>query len=121
MKFTTALVAFISSTVVAYSTPLNPRDVYVPAITYPTAGTVWQSKGKYNVTWDASDAPEFISNKFFIRLNAGGRILPIVLAEDFDPRAGTVEIELPWIVPGDDYGITLFGNSGNQSPAITIQ
>ena len=42
--FTAALVSFVSAIPVA-------RDVYVPPITYPTAGTNWTVNSTVTVTW----------------------------------------------------------------------
>lgn len=38
------------------------RDVFVPRITSPVAGDVWNSNQQAQVTWDTSDAPENITN-----------------------------------------------------------
>jgi hypothetical protein len=77
--------ALASITVSAVVVP-QPLDVWVPKITSPTARTVWhigKVGGTYpcsvlqsfayftqatNVTWDTSDAPKSISNKFSVVL-----------------------------------------------------
>lgn len=56
MKFTTfttliypLLISFMSLAV--FAAPLVPRDVYVPPITYPTAGVIWIVGETYEVKW----------------------------------------------------------------------
>ncbi|THV03964.1 hypothetical protein K435DRAFT_774613, partial [Dendrothele bispora CBS 962.96] len=43
-----------------------------------------------------------------------------VLAEGFDLRAGFVTVVVPNVPAGDDYTITLFGDSGNISDEFSI-
>ena len=43
--FTVALISLVAAA------PLAVRDVYVPPITYPHAGTVWKIGSSHNVTW----------------------------------------------------------------------
>lgn len=59
MKFTSLTIAAISI-FSAFSAPgvsgapaaeLDTRDVFVPPITYPHAGTVWKVGQRHNVTW----------------------------------------------------------------------
>ncbi|KAJ6557723.1 hypothetical protein B0H19DRAFT_1148413 [Mycena capillaripes] len=122
MRFTTALSAFVPVVLaVAASAGLTPLDVFVPRITSPTAGAVWVSKTQQNITWDASDAPPTISNKALLLLRKGNHTAPFILAEGFDLRAGSLEITVPWVLADDDYEFVLFGDSGNFSPAFTIQ
>ena len=35
----------------AAASPLEKRDVFIPPVTYPHAGTVWYSGQTHNVTW----------------------------------------------------------------------
>ncbi|KAI5900565.1 uncharacterized protein SCHCODRAFT_02483770 [Schizophyllum commune H4-8] len=95
-------------------------DVWVPHILTPNAETVWTIGEPANVTWDTSDAPEQISNGAAVQLRKG---TPIGwLAQDFDLRAGYVEVTVPEdLEPGNDYSITLFGDSGNISEEFTIK
>lgn len=46
------LFVFAFLTVLVSASPINlKRDVFVPPITYPKAGTVWKVGEKHNVTW----------------------------------------------------------------------
>jgi len=74
MKFTTSystmnlftffitLFCFLGSFVVQ-AAPLSKRDVYVPQILSPHAGTVWTSGQQATVTWDTSNPPKQITNR----------------------------------------------------------
>ncbi|KAJ7162746.1 hypothetical protein C8R43DRAFT_919652 [Mycena crocata] len=117
-----ALVPFLLATT-AKATPVGPTplDVFVPPITFPTAGTVWVSKTQQNVTWDASGAPENISNESMLLLRHADVTATFILAKDFDLRAGSLEITVPWVLTATDYSLVLFGDSGNFSPEFTIQ
>ncbi|KAJ7646232.1 hypothetical protein B0H17DRAFT_876888, partial [Mycena rosella] len=96
-------------------------DVFVPPITFPTAGTVWASKTQQNVTWDASGAPPSISNEALLFLRKDTTTAPFILAKGFDLRTGSLEITVPYVLADDDYSLVLFGDSGNFSPVFTIQ
>lgn len=116
----TAILAALLAT--AASVSARVLDVWDPAITSPTAASVWKVGGTYNVTWDTSDAPASISE--------GSRVVLAKdyyedyehpLAKDFDLRAGWVAVTIPeGTIPDDDYQIVLFGDSGNYSPTFTI-
>jgi hypothetical protein len=89
--FTSLLVAVAAMvTSVAAVPAIQPLDVWVPKITSPTASTIWHlghvcilsfcslprihayappSSQHQNVTWDTSDAPASISNKFSVVLD----------------------------------------------------
>ncbi|KIP03156.1 hypothetical protein PHLGIDRAFT_95126 [Phlebiopsis gigantea 11061_1 CR5-6] len=95
------------------------RDVYVPPVLYPHAGTVWFSGQKHNVTWDNSNPPKSISNGAFILLRTGTFETPVVLAHGFDLRAGRVEVTVPEVITGN-FSIVLFGDSGNWSDDFLI-
>ncbi|KAF9024654.1 hypothetical protein BDZ89DRAFT_1162147 [Hymenopellis radicata] len=97
------------------SLQVAPRDVYTPPVTDPTTGTVWTVNDTVTVTWDTSDSPEQISNRFgsSIRLRKGDRSLPVVLADQFDILLGEMEITVPWVCG-------LFGDSGNFSLTFSI-
>jgi hypothetical protein len=90
------------------------------------------------VTWDISHVPKSISNLFSVRLRKDERqtprefiffdlrtltsyllILTVVLAYNFDPRKGHVEVTVPWVVAGN-YTLVLFGDSGNWSEQFEI-
>ncbi|KAI0335807.1 hypothetical protein GY45DRAFT_1228101, partial [Cubamyces sp. BRFM 1775] len=102
--------------------PLAVRDVFVPPVTYPHAGTVWKVGQHHNVTWDTSNAPAQITNKVGKVVLAKGGILDNEhpLAKDFDILLGHIEVKVPNVEPGHDYTIVLFGDSGNDSAEFTI-
>ncbi|KAJ6538380.1 hypothetical protein DFH09DRAFT_833421, partial [Mycena vulgaris] len=102
--------------------PTASRDVFVPPILYPHAGTVWTSFQRHNVTWDTTGAPKSISNAGMLLLAKGGLEAPckFILAKGFDLRVGRFEIEVPHVLAGTDYQLVLFGDSGNLSPIFTI-
>ncbi|PSR70951.1 hypothetical protein PHLCEN_2v13173 [Hermanssonia centrifuga] len=56
--FLVALAAVVSAVPVLFL-----RDVFVPPVTYPHAGTVWKIGQRHNVTWDTAGAPVNITNK----------------------------------------------------------
>ncbi|KAJ7445900.1 hypothetical protein FB451DRAFT_1055444 [Mycena latifolia] len=136
MYFTTTLSKLLPVVLAAAAAAIpvgpTPLDVFVPPITFPTAGTVWVSKTQQNVTWDASGAPSSISNEALLFLRSNdvthpcmhllAHIYPVfILAKGFDLRAGTLEITVPYVLTGTDYQLVLFGDSGNFSPVFTIQ
>ncbi|KAJ7049033.1 hypothetical protein C8F01DRAFT_1185930 [Mycena amicta] len=124
MKFSvSASIAAVAALLASASaTPLTPRDVFVPPILYPHAGTVWTVGQRHNVTWDTSDAPVNITNgKGFIMLRKAGLTTPVILQNNFNIRLGRIEVTVPWVVDGSDYQLVLFGDSGNFSPNFTIQ
>ncbi|KII88214.1 hypothetical protein PLICRDRAFT_111363 [Plicaturopsis crispa FD-325 SS-3] len=98
-------------------------DVFVPPITYPHAGTQWYRGQTHNVTWDTSNAPVNITNRYG-RINlvrAGNVTDPIELAQGFDILLGRIEVQVPdYIQPRNDYELVLFGDSGNFSPEFSI-
>ncbi|KAK7467645.1 hypothetical protein VKT23_004698 [Stygiomarasmius scandens] len=121
--FATALAAFTATSVNGLTIPTarNVLDVFVPTITSPVTGTVWTIGTAVNVTWDTSNAPENISNGAAVLLRkAGAPFQNDFLAEGFDLRAGFVTIVVPDVPAGDDYAITLFGDSGNISDEFSI-
>ncbi|KAF8143508.1 hypothetical protein K438DRAFT_1875856 [Mycena galopus ATCC 62051] len=125
MRFTAPLllptlisVVFAAATVRAGP---SPDDVYVPTITSPTAGTVWQSNSLQTITWDTSNAPANISNRALLFLRQNGNTAPFILAKDFDLRAGSLNITVPYVVSNNNYQWVLFGDSGDFSPVMTIQ
>ncbi|KAI0771084.1 hypothetical protein BD413DRAFT_434197, partial [Trametes elegans] len=98
------------------------RDVFVPPVLYPHAGTVWNKGERHNVTWDTSHAPVNITNRRGrILLRKDDLTTPLVLAADFDILKGRTEVTVPWVIPGSDYSLVLFGDSGNFSPQFTIK
>ncbi|OCH93447.1 hypothetical protein OBBRIDRAFT_749692 [Obba rivulosa] len=126
--FTTLCLFFVSLLGVfaqlASALPVNgKRDVFVPPVLYPHNGTVWKKGQRHNVTWDTSNAPAQITNAIGeIRLaQAGEPIFPVILATGFSILDGRIEVEVPWVATASDYSVVLFGDSGNFSPAFTIE
>ncbi|KAL0574372.1 hypothetical protein V5O48_007573 [Marasmius crinis-equi] len=120
---TTAILAIVAS--FASATPLKRAtlDVWSPRIISPDATTVWVAGSTVNVTWDTSDAPVLISNQAGITLNKDDRIGSEGFLKDFGSFSlldGSAEVTVPVVPAGDDYSITLFGDSGNSSPHFTI-
>ncbi|KAH9928444.1 uncharacterized protein BXZ73DRAFT_102286 [Epithele typhae] len=116
------LAALALATGSASASPIaEKRDVFVPPVTYPHAGTVWHSGQTHHVTWDTSAAPVNITNKVGrIYLRFHGITTPLILAENFNILDGRVKVTVPLVDDRDDYGIVLFGDSGNFSPQFTI-
>ncbi|OSC97236.1 hypothetical protein PYCCODRAFT_1419907 [Trametes coccinea BRFM310] len=116
ISFLLALFAVVSAL------PLAVRDVFVPPVTYPHAGTVWKVGSHHNVTWDTSNAPAQITNKEGRVVLAKGGVLDYEhpLANGFDILLGRIEVKVPDVEPGSDYTIVLFGDSGNDSAEFTI-
>ncbi|EIN12651.1 hypothetical protein PUNSTDRAFT_49940 [Punctularia strigosozonata HHB-11173 SS5] len=116
-------VSLFASLAAALPVSLEPRDVYVPPVLYPHAGTVWKVGAHHNVTWDVSDPPVNITNKFgMIVLAKNGIALDLdsPLAANFSILDGRHVIQVPKVTPASDYQILLFGDSGNLSPEFTI-
>ncbi|CAK5267965.1 unnamed protein product [Mycena citricolor] len=102
--------------------PLDARDVFVPPVLYPHAGTVWGVGQQHHVVWDTSNAPKQITNgKGVVMLRKANITTPLILGEGFDILLGRVQVTVPWVIEGDDYQLVLFGDSGNFSPFFTIQ
>ncbi|KAJ8092519.1 hypothetical protein PM082_023772 [Marasmius tenuissimus] len=124
-KVTTAIFVAIAATVVN-ATPIAKRaafDVWSPRITSPDADTVWTAGSTVTVTWDTSDAPDLISNGAAITLNKADRIASEGFLKEFHSFSlldGSAQVVVPNVPAGDDYSITLFGDSGNSSPHFEI-
>ncbi|TFK71408.1 hypothetical protein BDN72DRAFT_856210 [Pluteus cervinus] len=94
------------------------RDVWAPRILYPNAQTTWRVKEFHNVTWDLSSEPTQITNPIGrILIRQGGFTFPVLLQDIFDLRLGRIEVQVPWVLPGQ-YQLNLFGDSGT-SPRIS--
>ncbi|KAI0714895.1 hypothetical protein C8Q76DRAFT_440184 [Earliella scabrosa] len=116
-----ALGLFSQTAAAASTGTVGTQDVYVPPVLTPNADTVWFTGRTYNVTWDTSDPPAQITNRYGrILLRKGDFTTPIFLASGFDILEGHVEVTVPLVVSGDDYQVVLFGDSGNFSPYFTI-
>jgi len=126
MKFMTTTTALIASLCTGITTAAPfvteaKRDVFVPPVTYPHAGTVWYSGQTHNVTWDTSFAPVNITNsKGIILLRFENIESPVILGSGFDIRKGRTEIVVPRVFTGSNYSLVLFGDSGNFSPTFEI-
>ncbi|EPT05169.1 hypothetical protein FOMPIDRAFT_1021506 [Fomitopsis schrenkii] len=118
----TLCVAMLAAILVSAAPALVERDVWDPEIITPNAATVWYTGQKYNVTWRTDNAPVNISDKFgTVVLGNNGIQGQALLADNFSLLLGSVEITVPEdLVPGLDYDIVLFGDSGNESPAFAI-
>ncbi|KAI0062229.1 hypothetical protein BV25DRAFT_660585 [Artomyces pyxidatus] len=101
---------------------LQKRDVYVPPVLYPHAGTVWKVGEQHNVTWNNTSPPAEITNpKGQIYLRKGdSTLMNMTLASKFNLADGRTEVTVPDLTPGSDYRIVLFGDSGNWSPEFEI-
>ncbi|KAF8874275.1 hypothetical protein BD779DRAFT_1678801 [Infundibulicybe gibba] len=118
------LFAFVWMFSLANASPTiqQPRDVFTPAVLFPHTGTVWIVGQHHNVTWDTSKAPVNITNKIgMILLRKGGLTTPLILANNFSILLGRIEVQVPWVLDGDDYQVNLFGDSGDFSDFFTIQ
>ncbi|KAG7090298.1 hypothetical protein E1B28_011895 [Marasmius oreades] len=121
-----ALLTFIAATAVNAAPAVHSRnvlDVWSPRIISPDATTVWVTGSIVNVTWDTSDAPVLISNGAGITLNKDDRIGSEGFLKEFNSFSlldGFAEVSVPDVYPGHDYSITLFGDSGNNSPHFQI-
>ncbi|KAI0668686.1 hypothetical protein C8Q78DRAFT_239738 [Trametes maxima] len=72
------------------------RHVYAPPVLYPHAGTVWYKGQRHNVTWDVSDPPVNITNKFGTSfLRKSNQITPLILEKGFDILLGRIEVTVP--------------------------
>ncbi|KAH9848913.1 hypothetical protein C2E23DRAFT_842087 [Lenzites betulinus] len=124
MKFALAFALLASWAQLVLGAPtasLERRDVFVPPVLYPHAGTVWVKGQRHNVTWDTTNAPVNITNKIgTILLRQGDLTTPLILADGFDILLGRIEVTVPWVLHGSDYSLVLFGDSGNFSPQFTI-
>ncbi|KAL0960097.1 hypothetical protein HGRIS_011741 [Hohenbuehelia grisea] len=124
MKFSLSIIAALFATTTVYASPIDARaalDVFVPPVTAPVAGAVWPIGSQQNVTWDISNAPTQITNRFGrIVLRKGDLTTSIILAAGFDILNAVQEVTVPDVTPDVDYSLTLFGDSGNFSPTFSI-
>ncbi|KAJ7648700.1 hypothetical protein DFH06DRAFT_572298 [Mycena polygramma] len=121
MKFALSTFLSVAALATVQATPIASRDVFVPPILYPKAGTVWTVGQRHNVTWDISNHPTHITNSVgFILLRKGGLTTPVILEDNFSILRGRIEVTVPRVVDGTDYQLVLFGDSGNFSPNFTI-
>jgi len=124
-----ALASMFSTTTALPVERLEARDVFVPPILYPHAGTVWKMGERHNVTWSLEYEPVNITNSIgFIVLAKDGLMSSVgtgslddPVASNFSIRLGRVEITVPYVPPADDYQLVLFGDSGNFGPKFTIE
>ncbi|OSD08254.1 hypothetical protein PYCCODRAFT_1356397 [Trametes coccinea BRFM310] len=121
IAFLASWVQLVLGAPVASIASLEKRDVFVPPVLYPHAGTVWTKGQRHNVTWDTSSAPVNITNKEgTILLRKGDLTTPLILATGFDILLGRIEVTVPWVISDTDYSVVLFGDSGNFSPQFQI-
>ncbi|KAL6302822.1 hypothetical protein BKA93DRAFT_827119 [Sparassis latifolia] len=112
----------LSLCALVYALPIRIRDVFVPPIITPNASTVWEIGQQYNVTWNTTDAPVNITNKYGMVVLVENGLLDLEnpLANNFSILDGWVTVTAPDVTPATDYSIVLFGDSGNNSPNFTI-
>ncbi|KAH9900763.1 hypothetical protein C8Q73DRAFT_675719 [Cubamyces lactineus] len=101
---------------------IEKRAIFTPRVTYPHVGTVWYKGDTHNVTWDTSDAPVNVTNRYGgrIQVRKGELITPLILANNFDVLLGRIEVVVPFVEPGSDYSLVFFGDSGDYSDQFTI-
>ncbi|KAJ7203892.1 hypothetical protein GGX14DRAFT_648167 [Mycena pura] len=97
-----------------------PLVVFVPPVTFPTADIVLTSNLKtlVNITWDASGAPNRISNEALLLLHKGTVTAPFIIAKGFYLHAGSLEVTVPYVLTGSVCYV--YGDSGNLSPMFSI-
>ncbi|KAF7292113.1 hypothetical protein MIND_01238000 [Mycena indigotica] len=115
------LSAMLASAFLLLGASTGALDVWVPRITFPTAGAILAANSQVNVTWTTVNAPQNISNRAMLLLGHTGGNYPFILAKDFDLRAGFVTVAVPYVFTGTAYTFVLFGDSGNASPPFTIE
>ncbi|THG96492.1 hypothetical protein EW026_g5355 [Hermanssonia centrifuga] len=98
------------------------QDVWAPPITSPTAASVWSIGSTQNVTWDASHPPSEVTNPIGQIILSKGGVLDVdhPLATGFPLTSGFILVQVPNVVPGNDYATVLIGDSGNASPYFEI-
>lgn len=79
---------------------LSPLLPFLPLLMHMLTTTI-----TFDDHRDASSPPASISNRAFILLREDNIELPLVLAHDFDLRAGRVEVTVPELVTGSNYSI----------------
>jgi hypothetical protein len=116
------ILAFLCALVAAMPVDLSKRDVFVPHVLEPRVGSVWKIGTTQKVTWDVTNPPKRITNtKAEIILVKDGLLdFEHPLATGLDVLAGQAEVVVPQVVPGDDYQILVFGDSGNTGQRFTI-
>ncbi|KAF8519175.1 hypothetical protein JB92DRAFT_2899680 [Gautieria morchelliformis] len=130
MRFTTTsvffgLVAVLSTAWSTVALPvLQEREVFDPPITFPKAGDVFTAGQTITVTWDTSSIPAGTPNlgELVLRLEINGGSVGIgPLADGFLLTDGSQQITFPSnLTTSPNYILNLFGDSGNLSPAFTI-
>ncbi|KAJ2912625.1 hypothetical protein MD484_g7791, partial [Candolleomyces efflorescens] len=100
------------------------RDVFVPPVLEPAAGTIWQKGSNETVVWDVSNPPAQITNKLgriYLRsVEQEIILLDQPLATGFDILVGQQEVTVPTDLASGEYQVVLFGDSGNWGPVFNI-
>ncbi|KIJ35604.1 hypothetical protein M422DRAFT_49118 [Sphaerobolus stellatus SS14] len=134
MKFTVSsilLVVFaVFSAIMGVSTMAVSLDkkaaltVFDPPITFPTPGSTFTRGQTITVTWNTSSIPPGTLNEGLIVLARpiDGNENPLeTLVTGFLLTSGSVQITWPTDVPaGNNYGLVLFGDSGNLFAPYTL-
>ncbi|TFK24386.1 hypothetical protein FA15DRAFT_592484 [Coprinopsis marcescibilis] len=112
-----------------YARELSERDVVVPRIIKPDAGSIWPVGSVQTVVWDITQLPptdDEITNlqgRVILGRDTGDSLnldFENPLAQGFHIRLGRINITVPNVPPRPDYLIVLMGNSGNTSPSFAI-
>ncbi|KAH7885661.1 hypothetical protein F5I97DRAFT_1130267 [Phlebopus sp. FC_14] len=126
--FSTVFVLALSY--LASAAPVQPTELIVwnPMITSPQFGDVWVAGCTQNVTWLTDNIPDEKKNATGLLLlgyyanNSENLDIKHPLASGFPIAWGYVQITVPAnLTRGDNYTVVLFGDSGNASPAFTIE
>ncbi|KAI0771433.1 hypothetical protein BC629DRAFT_1531853 [Irpex lacteus] len=97
------LFVFALLTALVSASPIDlKRDVFVPPITYPKAGTVWKVGEKHNVTWSLDDVPAQITNQQGEIVLAQGAYDPLAQGFDITLAASSYSSN---VTTGDDYAL----------------
>jgi hypothetical protein len=99
-----------------------------PPVVYPSNGTTWERGSNQSVTWSTDNIPEE-AQKYLVTillgfLANGSENLDIKrpLAAQIPIMQGTAPVTVPTnLTAGNNYIVAVIGDSGNTSPAFTIQ
>ncbi|KAJ3567738.1 hypothetical protein NP233_g6172 [Leucocoprinus birnbaumii] len=123
-SFMTVIFTLFALFLVAFGAPVSPRDVFVPPLTFPTAGAVLKVGHTYEITWDTTAAPRQITNplgRLVFRHNNRLQNLDNPLAKGFSILAGKLNVTIPkGTPPGKNYQFVLMGDSGNYGATFSI-
>ena len=83
---------------VVQAAPLNERDIFDPPILDPHAGTVWTSGQQATATWDTSNPPKQITDRFssLLILRKGGIEHPGEYGQCNIPKRYQLKVSSRW-------------------------